>query len=205
MARDWNKAYEDGDTPWDKGFASPPLVEFLAQHSIAGRVLVPGCGTGHDVRVLAAQGADVVGLDIAPGAIRKADAFEAAASERYQLGDFLNLEVHHHGAYDWVVEHTCLCAILPEQRAAYAAAVERALKPGGHYLAVFFREVSDYSGDGPPHPISREESDALFGNRFELVESFVPQTTYPSRPLGAEEVCWMRLGDGGCLNRSALG
>ena len=29
MARDWNAAYEVGDTPWDKGYASPPLIEFL--------------------------------------------------------------------------------------------------------------------------------------------------------------------------------
>jgi hypothetical protein len=95
--------------------------------------------------------------------------------------------------FDWVVEHTCLCALDPSQRAAYAAAVRAALNQGGQYLAVFFREVSDYDGDGPPHPISREEIESLFGDSFEMIESFVPQVSYPSRPVGAEEVCWMRL------------
>ena len=33
MARDWNAAYEEGDTPWDKGYASPPLIEFLKLQS----------------------------------------------------------------------------------------------------------------------------------------------------------------------------
>ena len=193
MARDWIKAYEEDDTPWDKGYASPPLVDFLARQLVSGRVLVPGCGTGHDVRALAAQGAEVIGMDIAPGAIRKAATFPLAGREDYELGDFLNLSAKHVGAFDWVVEHTCLCALDPSQRKMYASAVQQALKPGGEYLAVFFREVSDYQGDGPPHPISREETGALFGDAFERVESFVPQKTYPSRPLGAEEVCWMRL------------
>jgi hypothetical protein len=59
MARDWNAAYEGGETPWDKGYASPPLIEFLNFQPISGRVLVPGCGAGHDVRALAAEGAEV--------------------------------------------------------------------------------------------------------------------------------------------------
>ena len=193
MARDWNAAYEGGDTPWDKGYASPPLIEFLKLQSISGRVLVPGCGAGHDVRALSAEGAEVVGLDIAPRGINKAETFPVSCGERYELGDFLNLGKQYHQAFDWIVEHTCLCAIDPSEREDYARSVAQALKPDGKYLAIFFREVSDYQGNGPPHPISREQSDILFGNSFELIKSYVPQQTYPSRVIGAEEVCWMRL------------
>lgn len=192
MARDWNKAYEEDDTPWDKGYASPPLVEFLERHRVEGSALVPGCGTGHDVRLLVGQGADVVGMDIATGAIQKAEGFPRVSNERYAEGDFLNPEFDHLARYDWVVEHTCLCAIELDERIAYAEALSRVLKPGGHFLAIFYREVSDYSGDGPPHPISKEASNALFAG-FELVESFIPQKSYPSRPTGAEEVCLWRL------------
>ncbi len=192
MARDWNKAYEEDDIPWDKGYASPPLVEFLERHRVEGLVLVPGCGTGHDVRLLAGQGADVVGMDVAPGAIRKAGCFPIVSKECYIVGDFLNPESDQLNRYDWVVEHTCLCAIEPDERAAYAEALRRVLKPGGHFLAVFYREVSDYSGDGPPHPISKDASDALFAG-LELVESFIPQKSYPSRPIGVEEVSLWRL------------
>ncbi|WPJ94446.1 methyltransferase domain-containing protein [Coraliomargarita algicola] len=193
MAKDWNRAYEAADIPWDKGQASPPLLEFLQRRAVLGRVLVPGCGTGHDVRALAAQGADVVGMDIAPRAVQMAHVFERTGGECYDTGDFLNLDEAHCGAYDWVVEHTCLCALDLSQRAAYARSVQRALKPGGHYLAVFYREVSDYTGDGPPHPIAREESDVLFGPTFDALHAFVPQQSYPSRPIGSEEVCLWRL------------
>lgn len=192
MARDWNRAYEENDTPWDKGVPSPPLREYLSKQELAGRVLVPGCGTGHDVRMLAAQGAAVVGMDIAPSAVRKAEQFPKVAGERYVVGDFLNLDPQYEASFDWVVEHTCLCALEPSQREAYAAAVAKALAPQGHLLAVFYREVSDYTGDGPPHPISVEQIDELFGDRFECIERFVPQQSYPSRPFGSEELVLFR-------------
>lgn len=194
MPKDWNAHYENDDTPWDKGEAAPPLVEYLKGHSVAGSVLVPGFGAGHDVRLLAKQGADVLGLEIAEGAVRKAQSFECVADERYVVGDFLNLTDALHGQFDYVFEHTCLCALDLEQRETYAASVNQALKPGGHYLAIFYREVSDYhsEADGPPHPISEEGIDALFGKQFMTLERFVPTMGYPSRPYGAEEVRLMR-------------
>jgi SAM-dependent methyltransferase len=193
MGRDWNKAYEEADTPWDKGYGSPPLADFLGTQSVVGRVLVPGCGTGHDVRLLAGRGAEAVGMDIAPGALRKAESFPRCGNERYVLGDILNAAGEHCSAYDWLFEHTCLCAIDPGERPAYAEALVRVLKPGAHFLAVFFREVGRGSDEGPPFAISREESDALFADRFELLNAYVPKTTYPSRPIGAEEVALWRL------------
>ena len=195
MSRDWNSAYENDDTPWDKGYAAPPLAEFLERQTIAGKVLVPGCGTGHDVRLLARQGAEVTGLDIAPGALRKAERFLAVGRERYVLGDFLLPDEKHRGVFDWVVEHTCLCAIEPKDREGYVQSLKRALKPGGQFLAVFFREVTNDAGEGPPHPISAKEIDRLFGKGFEFLESFTPRQTYPSRPVGCEEVRWMRRRD----------
>jgi len=193
MARDWNKAYENDDTPWDKGYAAPPLVEFLGRRAVEGRVLVPGCGVGHDVRLLAGQGAEVLGLDIAPGALQKATAYPMAGGESYALGDYLHLEPRYHAAFDWVFEHTCLCAIEPSERPAYVCSLKQALRAGGHYLAIFFREVSNDRGDGPPYPISSEEIDHLFAEDFEVIESFVPEQTYPGRPQGSEEVRWMRM------------
>jgi len=192
MPKDWNTAYENANMPWDKGAAAPPLREFLATRSLAGRVLVPGCGLGHDVRLLAEQGAAVVGVDIAPHAVQQAQALPPVAGACFELADFLALPAQYHGQFDVVFEHTCLCALDVEQRVAYVRAVLQALKPGGHYLAVFFRQVADYRGEGPPHPIDADQIEALFGNDFDTLESRVPQQSYPCRPLGCEEVRWMR-------------
>jgi len=195
MAKDWESAYADGDTPWDKGYAAPPLREYLeGRGAIRGRVLVPGCGTGHDVRLLAGMGAaEVVGLDLAPRALREAGRFPRAGGERYEAGDFLDLPEHLRGSFDWVVEHTCLCAINPSGRERYARSVAQALRPGGRLLAVLFRAVPDFDGEGPPFPISGAEIEGLFGETFDTLERFVPERTYPGRPVGCEEVRVLRL------------
>lgn len=193
MSKDWNAAYANNDTPWDKGYASPPLRAFLKTYSLKGRALVPGCGTGHDVRLLAEQaGVSVLGLDISPLALEQARSVAAFGDEQYTLVDFLNLPASYREQFDVVVEHTCLCAIDPVDRGAYVRSVQQALKPGGEYLAVFFREVSNYNGAGPPHPISSNEIDTLFVKQFEILERITPEETYPSRPIGSEEVCLMR-------------
>ena len=54
MPTDWEDHYRTGDMPWDKGAPSPGLVDFLTSEPVRGRVLVPGCGLGYDVRALAA-------------------------------------------------------------------------------------------------------------------------------------------------------
>ncbi len=193
MSKNWEAAYQGKNTPWDKGNAAPPLRMFLANHSITGQVCVPGCGAGYDVRLLAEQeNVDVLGLDIAPTALSIAEQFEESRNVSYEVGDFLSLDVRFHRRFDWVFEHTCLCAIDPSRRADYAESVRLALKPCGYLLAIFFKKVSSYDGEGPPHPISDEGIETLFGKDFELVKSFVPEMTYPSRPFGCEELQLLR-------------
>lgn len=192
MPKDWNYAYAEGNTPWDKGYASPPLQAFLKSYRLEGKVLVPGCGAGYDVRLLAKQGASVLGLDIAPLALKKARSLPVASNETYAQADFLNLPVSYGEQFDAVVEHTCLCALDPADRKAYAQSVRHVLKSGGTYLAVFFRKVSSYDGKHPPHPISSKEIESLFAKSFDMIERKIPQETYPSRPFGSEEVCLMR-------------
>jgi 2-polyprenyl-3-methyl-5-hydroxy-6-metoxy-1,4-benzoquinol methylase len=79
---DWDARYVAGDTPWDKGAAHPALQARLKKLPIAGRVLVPGCGAGHDVRALAAGGAAfVLGLDVAPSALNLAQSYPKAGKK----------------------------------------------------------------------------------------------------------------------------
>jgi SAM-dependent methyltransferase len=190
MSTNWNEQYEKQDTPWDKGAPSPGLVDFLALEPVHGRVLVPGCGLGHDVRALAATADEVLGLDIASLAVERADRMPKVGHERYALGDFFNLPAELRGAFDWVFEHTCFCAINPAQRPAYVASVAAALKPGGHYLAIFYLDPGNDSPDeGPPFEVSVAELDRLFSPRFTLVREWLPQRAYPGRE-GRE---WMRV------------
>lgn len=177
---DWEFRYQAGDTPWEKDAAAPPLADWLSRNTISGRVLVPGCGSGHDVRALARAGAEAVGIDVAPSAITRAEAFPRAGRERYRVENLFALPPELAGAFDWAFEHTCFCAIDPQRRADYAAAISHALKPRGRVLAIFYLDPGHPDG-GPPFGATRGELDRLFNERFATIEEYVPPVSYPGR------------------------
>jgi SAM-dependent methyltransferase len=191
----WEERYRTGDMPWEKGEASPGLVDFFAAHPELerGTVCVPGCGTGHDVRVWAAAGFDAFGCDLAPSAIRLASERTAAAGlkARFGIEDFLKDEPP--VRFDWVFEHTLFCAIDPRDRDDYVKAVARWLKPDGHYLAVNYLIPDE---DGPPFGTARDELVRRFEPHFDLVSDWVPRS-YPNRTGLERMLWWKRTKEGG--------
>jgi SAM-dependent methyltransferase len=188
MANEWDERYRTGETPWEKGKAHPALVEFVRLQSVYGRVLVPGCGHGHDVRALAASADEVIGLDIAEGAIEAANSYPVVGGETFVLGDLFDLPARLRHRFDWVFEHTCFCAINPDLRPDYVRAVCGALLPGGHVLAIFFLSPEMDPGEsGPPFGTTAAELDALFAPYFTLVGEWEPSATYPGRE--GRELC----------------
>jgi hypothetical protein len=114
MSQDyWENRYQTSDMPWEKGAASPGLVDFLRDHPELerGTVCVPGCGSGHDVRSWAAAGFQAFGYDIAPSAVRLAAERTQAAglSAGFDQLDFLRDAPP--VQFDWIFEHTLFCAI----------------------------------------------------------------------------------------------
>jgi SAM-dependent methyltransferase len=181
---EWQRRYEEEDTPWDKGAAAPALAAYLAKQPIAGRILVPGCGRGHDVRALASQPeTTVVGLDLSPLAVAQARKlstdFVSENQMEFVVGDFFDLPASMNGSFDWLVEHTCFCAIEPGQRAEYVRAAALAIKPKGKIFAIFF--INPDTESGPPFKVSKEELNALFDPHFALVEEWVPRKAFPGR------------------------
>lgn len=183
----WNERYLTGDTPWEKGIAAPPLIELLGRTDPSiwgnGKVLVPGCGTGHDVRALAKVGVSALGLDLAPEAISRANSHQSVGTEIYELGNFLDPTWRSGKSFTAIWEHTCFCAIDPSQRPHYAEACAELIPSGGHLIGVFFLTPHDpgEEHEGPPFNASIEELDARFSNWFERIDSWVPQRCYPGR------------------------
>lgn len=185
--RDWEQCYRDGHTPWDRGGAAPPLLETLARHGgglwTGGAVLVPGCGTGHDVRALAAAGLSAIGLDLAPSAVAKAREMPVAGGERYEVGDFLDPGWRQGKRYAGIWEHTCFCAIHPALRPRYVEAAAGLLDSGGIFAGVFYLDPHKpgESQEGPPFGVTVEELDGYFGPWFERIDGWVPGATYAGR------------------------
>lgn len=189
MPTDWETKYLQGDTPWDKGEPSPGLIDFLRRHPELprGRVLVPGCGMGHDVRAWSAAGFPAVGMDVAPSAIQRCREVAPLRDDapEFAVGNFLtDIPAE---PFEWLFEHTLFCAIDPDQRHAYVEAVGRWLKPGGHFLAVHYL-IPDT--EGPPFGCDRVEVLNRFSSRLELLEEWEPPS-YPNR-VGLERMFWWR-------------
>ena len=74
----WDQRYREGSDRWEQGKPAPPLETVLRTDSRApqppGRVLVPGCGRGHEAALLAELGYEAIGLDFSSEAIHRAQA-----------------------------------------------------------------------------------------------------------------------------------
>src|SRR5205085_9590602 len=137
----WDDLYSRGGDGWDLGRAAPPLVDVLdTTPPPRGRVAVPGCGRGHDARLLAARGYEVTAFDFVPAVLDEAR--RLAARERvtvsFEQRDVFTLARDLPHAFDGIWEYTCYCAIDPARRAEYVRALAGTLRAGGWLLACFF-------------------------------------------------------------------
>jgi SAM-dependent methyltransferase len=188
----WEGCHREGRDRWELGGPTPPLAEYLGRRVLPqGRVAVPGCGRGHDARLLARHGHRVWGFDFAHDAIAGARALAAAEGlpVTFEQRDVFILDRAYAGAFDGVWEYTCFCAIDPARRPEYVEVVSRILRPGGWLLACFF-PVREGSG-GPPFPTTRAEVERLFAPRFALLEHYVPESSAEGR-RGLEWMVRMR-------------
>ena len=186
----WDDLYARGGDGWELGQPAPPLVDFVERTPPRpGRVAVPGCGRGHDVRYLATQGYTATGFDFSGAAIAAARtlARTAGVTAEFQERDIFSLGREYANTFDGVWEYTRFCAIAPDRRAEYVRTIAAVLKPGGWYLACFFPMRSRSAG--PPFPVARAEVRRLFAPRFRLERAFPPIRSVRARQ-GQE---WMVL------------
>ncbi len=188
--------YRRDEMPWDHGEACPGLVQWLKQNRLSGRVIVPGCGRGHDVRAIAnaCPEAEVIGLDISPRAVELAQAMNNPDNASFMYGDLFDPNSHPlNGTADWIWEHTCFCAIPISQRKNYVRSVRGLLKGSGSgILAIFYLNPEmDDDREGPPFGCTLDELDQLFTPEFRVWETFEPPAAYESR-IGREKMRLMK-------------
>ena len=171
---DWQERYQTEDTPWDKGEPAPGLVDWLKIQTLdpETRVLVPGCGRGHDASAWAKAGFDTTGMDLAEIALSDArEKYESLPNLAFFLGNFLDEKPQE--PYDLIFEHTLYCAIDPARREDYAKSLPNWLKPGGYFLAIHF--IFPLDEDGPPFGASKEEIINRFDQELKLIEDWKPR------------------------------
>jgi SAM-dependent methyltransferase len=178
----WEQLYAGGNDGWEIGTPAPALEAWLDAGGgfPAGgaegpaRIAVPGCGRGHDCRLLARRGYRPWGFDFAEAAVTEARqlAFREGVSVIVERRDVFALGTDYRGFFDGVWEYTCFCAIDPARRDEYVRVIHTILRPGGRLLACFYplREGTD----GPPFPVSRPEIERLLAPHLRILHAGPP-------------------------------
>ncbi|RZM82197.1 methyltransferase domain-containing protein [Leptolyngbya iicbica] len=165
----WEGRYQNGTARWDLGKPAPALVDLLTSSDgpQPGRAVVLGSGSGHDAVLFAQHGFEVTGVDFAPAAIAAASqrAANAQVAVDWLQHNIFDLVPTYAQQFDYVVEHTCFCALEPNLREPYVQLVHQLLKPGGQLIGVFFTHSRP---GGPPFGSQPDELRRLFGPHFEL-------------------------------------
>src|SRR5262245_52600380 len=92
QTRFWNKRWESGKVPWDLGGIPPSLVSFLTQAQTPTRVLIPGCGSGYEVRAFHEAGHDVFAIEFCSAAVARAREVLGPLGAKVILGDFFKYD-----------------------------------------------------------------------------------------------------------------
>ncbi|UGT61063.1 class I SAM-dependent methyltransferase [Nocardia asteroides] len=153
----WDASYRDGPAPWDFGGPQPAVVRRAV--TFTGPILDAGCGSGENALFLAGRGLEVFGVDVAETALALA---RERAAERGLTAEFATADALRLDELGRTFPEVLDCGLLhtfdaAEKRAyatSLAAVTERTL-----FLLCFADE-----GDDPgPHPVSRAELAAAFG------------------------------------------
>lgn len=103
---EFEQMYRDFPDPWEQinreqNRTEKAIAIHLLKKVKANRVIELGCGLGHYTHELATNGFDVLGIDIAPTAIKKATA--SFPDCKFQTGDILDFEIYEKNKPDAIV------------------------------------------------------------------------------------------------------
>jgi len=171
----WLERWRDGRTGFHRQDVNPRLVEHH-QRVLGGahRVLVPLCGKSADLEWLAAQGNEVVGVELSELAARAFFAERSLEPNRREqrgfveyrhggvtilVGDFFDVTAELTGQCDGAYDRAALIALPEELRARYIAQLQTLLAPKARLLLV----TLDYDAEGgPPFRVSPQEVEARY-------------------------------------------
>ncbi|KAJ5823447.1 TPMT family [Penicillium robsamsonii] len=183
----WASLWDKGDNlPWDRGFPNPALEDTLVKQrptigapvvtdaqgqSYRRKALVPGCGRGVDVLLLASFGYDAYGLEYSAAAVEACKKEENDNANWYRVrdetigagkvtwiqGDFFDdawlqkIGVPLNG-FDIIYDYTFFCALDPSMRPKWALRQTQLLasSPTGNLICLEFPRHKDPQATGPP-------------------------------------------------------
>jgi ubiquinone/menaquinone biosynthesis C-methylase UbiE len=167
---DWDELYK-GTPAWDVGHPQPAFKALVENGEIKpGHALDIGCGRGENAIMLAMNGCDVTGIDLAEIAISdaKAKAAERHVNVNFVVGDVLRMDqLFKKSEFDLIIDSFLFHTFPDEERPIFARQVYKVLKPGGKYFMLCFSD-KDPAGPGPRR-ISKAEIEHTFTPLLKII------------------------------------
>jgi ubiquinone/menaquinone biosynthesis C-methylase UbiE len=136
-----------------------------------GRVLDIGCGRGENAILLAMNGCEVTGIDLAKEAISdaKAKAKERRVKVNFTVGNVLQMDrLFKESEFDIVIDSGLFHVMADEERLLFVQQLYRVLKEGGKYfmLCLSEKEPGEYE---LPRRLSKAEIKNTFSPLFNII------------------------------------
>ena len=160
----WDSAYSgNAPPPWDIGRPQPVFVRLAEDGLLSGRILDAGCGTGENTLLVAARGADAVGVDVSSHAIAqaRAKAAERGVRARFEVADVLNLG-HLGLTFDTIIDSGVFHVFDDADRARYVASLASVLTAGGSCYLMCFSDRQP--GTWGPRRVRQDEIRSAFAD-----------------------------------------
>jgi thiopurine S-methyltransferase len=184
----WLKRWQENRIGFHQAAVNALLARFWPQLHVprSARVMVPLCGKSIDLKWLAEQGHEVIGVELAETA---AQAFFAeqrleptittegslrvyrAGRLAFYVGDIFAVKARTIGHVDVIYDRAALIALPRERRAAYVAHLWGLLAPAGRMLLITL-EYDAACMEGPPYAVANDEVHTLFAGRGRMEELF---------------------------------
>ena len=188
----WQSRWGEGRIGFHKSEVNPLLLKYFTalQLKKGSRVLVPLCGKSIDMVWLAAQGYDVVGVELVESAVQEFFAKQSISPTVHQhadnpavkyyqgqlakqtitlwVADIFALTAEDIGNVDAVYDRAALIALLEDMRLRYS---EQIRKMSGHAPQLLITLNYDQSKkDGPPFSVNSDQVQQYYGNHYQITE-----------------------------------
>jgi SAM-dependent methyltransferase len=163
----WNKRWEVGKVPWDLGGVPPTLVSFLTRAQAPTRALIPGCGSGYEVRAFHEAGHEVTAIDFSAPAVAHARELLGPLGDKVIHGNFFKHDLGESG-YGVIYERGFLCSLPPAKWPDYASRMADLLSAGGRLVGLF---LYGQEPEPPPFPLTEETAAGVLGRAFRLLHT----------------------------------
>jgi SAM-dependent methyltransferase len=181
----WTNIYQtEVKPPWDLDGPHPSLsseIDKLKLNKL--RVLVLGCGKGHDAYHFSKRGHLVTGMDLSPTAIAQAKKLYPETSQlKFVCADAINPPKDFLNSFDLVFEHTLYCAVSPELRKPLVNSWRKFLDQDGYLMGFFW---IFQRRNGPPYGSTEWEIRERLKANFRLLK-WSRKIESPSNREGSE-------------------